>query len=1253
MSCVSTPRSRSFCGARSLRSCRARARLLRRRPGVRRSLQLVAVIAVAVGLLSPVAHAAKPKRSKTPRPFTLVVAGGSAGDGVSPTLKAVKARLSALDPKSTVVIFTGNYGASELPPDDAAERPGAERAVLAHVDATSDFVKRGGRVYFLPGHQDFAKEGTRAVLRLRALLNRAYEDATGREDDVMPQAACGTPVRVELTRSLSLLLLNSQWWMQEGSQDPELNQGCPTRTRAAFEADYVSALRDFRSRRLIIATHHPLKSWGELGGAFTAGAHLDPAPVLGSAWVLARQAGLVPQHHAYPLVRAYADLLRDEAERTGAFVFVSGHDASQQHLAVGRQAQLISGTSAREGRPVAAPEPPDLASGTPGWLELALGPDGEGAAVWRWPSGETLFEAALPAVPHAETPAAVALGADAPTPAAASFSKRPVWQLPSAVKLFTGDFYSAAFALKLPYEVLDLATEQGGLTLHRVGGSGQTNSLRARDASGGDWAIRSTTKDSTRMLPRPFHRVDALSRLLAHGYTANHPEAALAVAPLAQAAGLLHPVPRLMFLPRQERLGAWGDFISDEVVLLEQRPNEPDEGELPAHLGGAARFRDFDELLERLHGKPWKHHLDQEAMLRARLLDVLIGDWDRHKGQWRFAGYEEPGGGLRYLPVPIDRDQAFSSWDGAGLAVARLMVAQARSLQPYDADVGPLDWLLHNARDVDAALLNRLTREQWLETAAGLQAALTDDVIDAAFRSTWHAQTYALDGARIAEALKARRDQLPALASAFYARVAASVDVTGSEKDDRFELAYEGAGRLRVTVRARDQEAPFFERVFEPRETSELSLYALGGDDVLTVRGAPHDAVVVRFVGGPGDDAVTAERALEAPALHVYDSEHGARIDPAVTARDERSSDAALNQYDPAENHAPDFGTFTPGLLVNPDNGLYLGGVYSHVVPGWKQSPFAQRHDLGSYFATATLGAVFSYRGLFPRSAKGLDQQLDLQLASPSHTRNFFGFTNTRLPDAATPDWFRVRQGRVDTRWGLTHTFAAERSRAGVQLLGQAIVTEATHGRFVTVSPDVGPDALGPRYFAGARVFVETNTFDSLTLPRRGLALHASAEGRADVVKGGDFSITYRAGGAAAIPIDRAQRFVLLTRVLAEGIVGAYPFYFAPTLGELQLRAYRQEQLAGTFVFAHTSDLRVDVVRFESVLPGTLGINLAVDHGRAFGPRLSNAWHVSLGGGVWWSLVDTLGLGLAWHHGLDGGWRFSFAAGSLFSTTGF
>ncbi len=54
--------------------------------------------------------------------------------------------------------------------------------------------------------------------------------------------------------------------------------------------------------------------------------------------------------------------------------------------------------------------------------------------------------------------------------------------------------------------------------------------------------------------------------------------------------------------------------------------------------------------------------------LRVRLLDVFVGDWDRHYKQfeWAQAGEEGP-----WTPFPKDRDQAFSRYDGVLLWMAR------------------------------------------------------------------------------------------------------------------------------------------------------------------------------------------------------------------------------------------------------------------------------------------------------------------------------------------------------------------------------------------------------------------------------------------------------------------------------------------------------------------------------------------------------------------------------------------------------
>ena len=51
-------------------------------------------------------------------------------------------------------------------------------------------------------------------------------------------------------------------------------------------------------------------------------------------------------------------------------------------------------------------------------------------------------------------------------------------------------------------------------------------------------------------------------------------------------------------------------------------------------------------------------------------MDFLIGDKDRHDGQWRWARYPD-GEGHIWVPIPEDRDHAFSDLDGVVMAVAR------------------------------------------------------------------------------------------------------------------------------------------------------------------------------------------------------------------------------------------------------------------------------------------------------------------------------------------------------------------------------------------------------------------------------------------------------------------------------------------------------------------------------------------------------------------------------------------------------
>ena len=99
------------------------------------------------------------------------------------------------------------------------------------------------------------------------------------------------------------------------------------------------------------------------------------------------------------------------------------------------------------------------------------------------------------------------------------------------------------------------------------------------------------------------------------------------------------------------------------------------------------------------------HRADQFAVLRARLLDIMIGDFDRHFDQWKWIT-TDTGKGKLYFPIPRDRVQAFFYSDG------KLLQASSRNLLPFlqgfRNNIPDVNWLGYPARDFDRVFLTDL-----------------------------------------------------------------------------------------------------------------------------------------------------------------------------------------------------------------------------------------------------------------------------------------------------------------------------------------------------------------------------------------------------------------------------------------------------------------------------------------------------------------------------------------------------------------
>jgi len=549
-------------------------------------------------------------------------------------------------------------------------------------------------------------------------------------------------------------------------------------------------------------------------------------------------------------------------------------------------------------------------------------------------------------------------------------------------RFFLGDDYRDLWTMPIRVEVLDLRTYAGGLKpAFRVGGQ-ETKGLAMKGADGRDYTFRGVDKDPSGILPPDLQGTIA-ERIVQDQIASAHPAGPAVVGPLLEAAGVLHVTPRIVVMPDDPALGEFRPVFAGLLGLIEEYPQPATKDH--AGFAGSTEIINGTEMLKRLRESP-RTRADTRAFLRARLMDLFIGDWDRHLKQWRWARI--PGQAL-WQPIPEDRDQAFSRFEG-------LVLTMARPRQPRFIDFGPeypnLVGLTFNGWDQDRRLLAELEKPVWDEMAAALKARLTDAVIDEAARRMPE-EYYRRDGARLARALKARRDNLPAEAARFYRLLAREAYVEGTDQAEAAQVRRLEGGDVEVILSPDGGGEPFFRRRFHPSETREVRIDLRGGNDRVTVTGGRAGAIVVRVVGGGGEDVFDDSAA---GGTRFSDSA-GARLVPGPgTSLDRR-------EYvpPPPNKNAPwipprDWGrqTITQALVGgNPDVGVFLGFQLDTKAYGFRQDPYANRQTIrGGYATTARSGRV-EYEGEFRRSNSGLFTSLFAR-ASGIEILRFYGFGN-------------------------------------------------------------------------------------------------------------------------------------------------------------------------------------------------------------------------------------------------------------------
>ncbi|HEY4650845.1 MAG TPA: hypothetical protein VIG72_05500 [Pontibacter sp.] len=462
-------------------------------------------------------------------------------------------------------------------------------------------------------------------------------------------------------------------------------------------------------------------------------------------------------------------------------------------------------------------------------------------------------------------------------------------------RLFWGTHYRPVWSAPVTLPVLRLDTIKGGLKFEKLGGGFQTTSMTLSDSTGFTYALRSLDKDPVSVVPEVWQKT-FVANILRDQTSAINPYGALVIPPLAEAAGVPHSSPKLYYIaPNDTAFGEHTERFSDNVFMLEEKYNGK-EAITPA-LGDAEDIVSSKKMLNKRFEKD-NHFIDQQAFVKARLLDILINDWDRHEGQWEWATYKKDKNTI-YRPIPKDRDNAFFRFQDGIIPWLFSRNWAIRKFESFDEDINDVYALAMNSEFLDQRALAQVTRQQFDSVAVLLQQAITDDVIAKAVKQL-PPSVYKLEGEGMAKKLRSRRDELRKAAAEFYEILAKEPLVVGTDEEDRFKVKRLNDEETEVTITRKSDDAVIYRRTFYTSETKVLKLYGLAEDDKFEVSGEVNKGIKVVIVGGRGEDEIkdTSKVKRGGKKTWVYDTKRGTEIEAGPETKDKTTKDIRVNTFD-------------------------------------------------------------------------------------------------------------------------------------------------------------------------------------------------------------------------------------------------------------------------------------------------------------------------------------------------------------------
>jgi hypothetical protein len=280
------------------------------------------------------------------------------GDAGEPYIKdqhlgdVLRQHMATTEGTSTVLYLGDNIYPNGLPEAGSPARKKKESVLRTQMSWIKGLNTQG---IFVPGNHDWDQWGKRGLLYVRN-QQQWVDSLKDTNFTFLPKQGCPGPVEIPVNEKLTLVILDTQWFLHQWEKP-----GTET-CQAGSTAEAMKLLNEIfernKDKRIVIAAHHPLITYGEHGGVFGWKSHLFPLtslfpklyiplPVLGSLYVLYRKSFPDIQDTAHPEYKNFIRAIQPMLEEHAGYIYVSGHEHALQYSIKANVHYIVSGSGSK------------------------------------------------------------------------------------------------------------------------------------------------------------------------------------------------------------------------------------------------------------------------------------------------------------------------------------------------------------------------------------------------------------------------------------------------------------------------------------------------------------------------------------------------------------------------------------------------------------------------------------------------------------------------------------------------------------------------------------------------------------------------------------------------------------------------------------------------------------------------------------------------------------------------------------------